>query len=416
MTAKRTLFVTAMLLVGHLVSAQQAFTLKQALAATRSNNAFLKSAAMEVPIAQADIITAGLRPNPQLNNQTLFLANSKYYAPDTKFYNPHNRQVWWQLTKDFQFSHQRQYKIEVAEKNVAVAGSVYADAERNILLDAGTKWLDVWLSSVNLGLINAAKNNIDTLVEANEIRLKNQVISSSELARTQLLSDQYLLQQKTAQQQYQAALKNLLLVTGNTEALQIDTNDQVISMAFIDRADSLTQLSFEQRGDVLAARNSIEAAKSNIRLQRAVSKPVPELGFIWNPQNTVPYFGVFGTVQLPFFSRNQGEIKKSKIVLQQSEQNLYALQQQVRTDVQNNYDAYRLSREALEKYKVILARAEQVLASVKYAYTRGGTTIIDFLDAQRTWFDTQKSYYDAVYTNRKNYLQLLYVTGLINQL
>lgn len=313
-------------------------------------------------------------------------------------------------------SHQREYKIEVAEKNAAVAGNAYTDAERNVLLDAGTRWLDAWLSSVNLELINEAKSNIDTLVQANEIRLKNQVISLSELTRTQLLSDQYLLQQKSATQAYLTALKNLVLVTGMKDTMAIDTSDPVISMAFIDKADSLIQLSFQHRGDVLAAIGSIDAAKSNIRLQKAFSKPVPELGFIWNPQNTVPYFGVFGTIELPFFSRNQGEIRKSKVVLQQTEQSLYALQQQVRTEVQTSYDAYKLSSETVNKYTLILQRAEQVLQSVKYAYTRGGTTIIDFLDAQRTWFDTQKSYYDAVYTYRKNYLQLLYVTGLINQL
>ncbi len=416
MIAKRIFFVSLWLSAVLTASAQQAFTLKHALEVSKANNPFLKSAALNIPIAKADIVTAGLRPNPVLNNQTLFLANSSNFAPDTKVYNPKNRQVWWQLTKQFQMSHQREYKIEVAEKNAAVAGNAYTDAERNVLLDAGTRWLDAWLSSVNLELINEAKSNIDTLVQANEIRLKNQVISLSEFTRTQLLSDQYLLQQKSATQAYLTALKNLVLVTGMKDTMAIDTSDPVISMAFIDKADSLIQLSFQHRGDVLAAIGSIDAAKSNIRLQKAFSKPVPELGFIWNPQNTVPYFGVFGTIELPFFSRNQGEIRKSKVVLQQTEQSLYALQQQVRTEVQTSYDAYKLSSETVNKYTLILQRAEQVLQSVKYAYTRGGTTIIDFLDAQRTWFDTQKNYYDAVYTYRKNYLQLLYVTGLINQL
>jgi len=69
----------------------------------------------------------------------------------------------------------------------------------------------------------------------------------------------------------------------------------------------------------------------------------------------------------------------------------------------------------MTKYRNIIEKSETVLQSVKYAYTRGGTTIIDFLDAQRTWFDTQKMYYEALYNYRKNYLQLLSVTGLINQ-
>lgn len=101
MIAKRIFFVSLWLSAVLTVSAQQAFTLKHALEVSKANNPFLKSAALNIPIAKADIVTAGLRPNPVLNNQTLFLANSSNFAPDTKIYNPKNRQVWWQLTKQF---------------------------------------------------------------------------------------------------------------------------------------------------------------------------------------------------------------------------------------------------------------------------------------------------------------------------
>lgn len=43
---------------------------------------------------------------------------------------------------------------------------------------------------------------------------------------------------------------------------------------------------------------------------------------------------------------------------------------------------------------------------MRYAYTRGGITIIDLLDAQRNWYDTRKMYYDALHNYRKSYLQL----------
>lgn len=399
-----------------LAQAQTNLTLQQALHAAKSNNPFLKPERLNTAIAQSDVVTAGLRPNPVLNNQTLQLMNDKYFEPGTKFYNPHNRQVWWQLTKQFQLSNQRRYKQEVAAKNVTLAEKGYVDAERNTLLEAGHKWLDVWYNKVSLELISKAKLNIDSLVTTQEVRLKNEVISSSDLARTQLLLEQYLLQLRNAEQDYSNELQSLKLLTGRTDSIEIDTNDPVVVSDLKQKLDSLIRLSFTQRPDVQAAQTSIELAKSNIKLQRSLAKPVPELGLIWNPQNTVPYFGFFGTIDLPFFSRNQGEIKKSKILLQQSEQSLSALQMQVQTEVQTTWHSYQVNKEAVEKYRSILEKAEQVLQSVKYAYARGGTTIIDFLEAQRTWFDTQKMYYEALYNYRKSYLQLLYVTGLINQL
>lgn len=404
------------LLISVTLFSQQAYTLKQTLAVTKSNNAFLKTTAFNVPVSQSDVITAGLRPNPVLNNQTLQLVNSKNYAPDTKFYQPQNRQVWWQLTKPFPLNNQRKYRIDVAEKSVTVTEKTVADAQRMVLFDAGNKWLDVWQSKMNLDLIGFAKKNIDTLVQTNELRLKRQVISTSDFERTQLLANQYYLQARAAEQQYKNQLQDLKLIMGVTDSVVIEEKDAVISMAITNEIDSLLHLSYRQRPDVQAAQGTIEVAKSNIQLQRSLGKPVPELGFIWNPQNTVPYFGFFGTIELPFFSRNQGERKKSRILLQQSEQSLITLQKQVQTEVQTTYSTYQLNKEVVEKSREILQKSTQVLEAVKYSYTRGGTTIIDFLDAQRTWFDTQKTYYEAEYNYRKSYLQLLFVTGLIDQL
>lgn len=397
-------------------SAQPSFTFRKTLATARANNPVLKSISYNTGIANSEVITAGLRPNPILNNQTLQLARSGNLAADTRFYQPQNRQVWWQLTKPFPLNNQRKYKLEVARKTVTVAEQSYLDAERNMLLDAGNKWLDVWYNKVTLDLYEKAKLNMDSLVRIQQVRLKNEVISSSEFTRTELLLAQYTLQLKSVEQSYWNELQNLKLLTGVADNFNIDEQDPVVEPGLSWEIDSLILLSVADRPDLQVAKSSIDAAQSNIRLQQKLAMPVPELGAIWNPQNTVPYLGLFATVELPFFNRNQGEIRKSKIVLQQSEQSLSTLQQQIQTDVRNTFNSYLVNKEAMSQYSSILKKSESVLQSVKYAYTRGGTTIIDFLDAQRNWYDTRKMYYEALYNYRKSYLQLLYTTGLINQI
>ncbi|MET6996148.1 TolC family protein [Chitinophaga defluvii] len=396
--------------------AQNGITLKQALHAAQQNNPFLQPEKLNLNIAQSDVVTAGLRPNPVLNNQTLQLMNDRYFATGTKFQNAHNRQVWWQVTKQFQLANQRKYKQEVAGKNVSVTEKNYATTEVMVLLETGNKWVDVWYNKMNLDLVQEAKTNIDSLVAIQQIRLRNQVISESDLARTQLLAEQYQLQLQQASQAYQNEIQNLQLLTGSMAPVSIDTSDPVITLVVTEQLDSLLAISYTRRPDIQVATHTIAAAKSNVKLQKALAIPNPELGLIYNPQNTVPYFGFFGTIDLPFFSRNQGEIKKSRFQLQQSEQALSAIRQQVQTDVQTTFHTYELNKEAIRKYDAILSKSTQVLTAVKYAYARGGTTIIDFLEAERTWFDTQKMYYTALYDYRRSYLQLLYVTGLINQL
>jgi cobalt-zinc-cadmium efflux system outer membrane protein len=170
------------------------------------------------------------------------------------------------------------------------------------------------------------------------------------------------------------------------------------------------------RTDAKIALGNIDAAKSNIGLQKAVSKPTPELGMIYNPQNKIPYLGFYGTIQIPIFSRNQGEIQKSKLLKAQAEQSLELTQQQIKTEITTSFNSYQTQKQNLEKFKIISQQSEQILTSVKYAYLKGGTTIIDFLEAQRTWFDTKKMYSDELYNYSKSYMQLLYATGLINKL
>jgi cobalt-zinc-cadmium efflux system outer membrane protein len=80
------------------------------------------------------------------------------------------------------------------------------------------------------------------------------------------------------------------------------------------------------------------------------------------------------------------------------------------------YQTYQTEKENLRKYSLMLTQADLVLDNVRYAYLKGGTTIIDFLDAQRSWFDTQQLYLNARLSYFQSYIQVLYVTGIINQL
>src|SRR6185295_14836336 len=396
---------------------QNTFSLKQAVQTAKSNNLFLKTAHYNIGIAETDIISARLRPNLVLNNQTLQLVNPKYFAKGSETFNPVNRQVWWQVTKPIRLPQQRKYRIELAQQNVLLEQNSYLELQRNLAFDVANQWLETWVLKTKLDLYLQAQYNIDSLVKISEVRLKNLVITQTDLVRTRLIAEQYNLQIRNVTQSYINELKRLKTLMGRPDSIAIDINDvaeplpiQTVTM------DSLINLGLSRRTDVRAAKSIIDVSESNIRLQKAQALPMPELGMIWNPQNTVPYLGFFGTVQLPIFSRNQGEIARSQLLKQQAESGLQTLEQRITMEVQTAYQSYHTQRENLVKYETILAQSEAVLNSVRYAYLKGGTTIIDFLEAQRTWFDTRQIYYDAAVSYRKSYVQLLYSTGLINQL
>lgn len=397
--------------------AQAQFSMKQSVKAAKAGNPVLKAARYNINLAETDVISARLRPNPVLNNQTLQLVNSKYYPTGTEFYQPVNRQVWWQLTRQFRLPEQRKSGIELSNQSVLMEQKNYADLERSLAFEVSNQWLDAWIQGAKLNLYKEAQGNIDSLVKINELRLKNQVITGTDLIRTKLVSEQYQLQTRNAYQNYLNSLKDLQFLVGAQDTVMVDLSDSLdvydISNLTL---DSLIRYGHLRRTDLLSAMQSVTVSESEVRFQKSLAYPVPELGMIWNPQNTIPYLGFFGTIQIPIFSRNQGLIAKSKVQQQQNLQEVRRVTAQMDTEIQTAFLRYRIQRENLSRFKAILAGSETVLNSVRYSYLKGGTTIVDFLEAQRTWFDTRQLYLDAVLSYRRAYIDILFASGMIYQL
>ena len=412
---KRIIGINLLVLLILNLPAQNTISIQKALQLAKLNNPNLKVAYFNMAIIQADIITAKLRPNPTLNNQTLQLMQPSLFPANSSWNNAQNRLVWWQLTKSFQIAGQRKNKITLAQSNSSLAQKNYNETERNVYLDVANKWVEVWAIQRQLTIIETAKANIDSLIVISRLRLKNQVITQTDLMRTELLGKQYGIQLKSTGLELKAKIKELKLLLGIDYSFEIDTAS-IFNYNNVLAEDSLIKQSLTSRSDIETSKLLMEVSESNIKLQKSLAYPQPELGLIWNPQNTVPYFGVFATVDLPFFNRNQGEISKASVLKQQAQMEFNMVQQKIKTEISNAYNYYVLQQQNVQTYKEVLAQSQMVLDNVKYAYLKGGTTIIDFLEAQRSWLETQQQYYNAEQLYKQSYVQLLYTSGLINQM
>lgn len=398
------------------VNAQSFYTLQSAILRAKNSSPLLKAEAYNVNFAQADLRTARLYTNPILNNQTLQSIDSKTYTISKDALSPYNRQVWWQLTKPFTPPSQRRNRIDIASQNISLYQKGYSETIRGFSADVANQWLNAWIHKSRLELLDDAFANIDSLVKINRARLRNQVITQTDLIRTQLLQDQYQLQIINAQKEFKREIQRLKFLMGARDSVDVDIEAAVETMQIPATIDSMLSQAMRERTDVQAANLNILISQSNIKYQKSLVIPTPELGVIWNPQNSVPYLGFFGTLRIPLFDRNQGQIEKSKYMELQAEENMRNIQLKLSTEVQAAFTVYQTEKENLKKYENMLNQSDQVLDNVRYSYLKGGTTIIDFLDAQRSWFDTRQLFLDARLSYFQSYIQLLYVTGLINQL
>ena len=409
------LFVVILLFSVSQIKAQETYTLQRALQIAKTHNPVLKTEKFNLRLAESDIVSARLRPNFILSHESLQVVESGDFAPETPWYNNQNREMLWEISKPIQIAGQRKNKIAVATKSFSLEENSYSETERNLFLEVAVKWLEVWEVQKQLQLIESAKNNIDSLLYTNKARYRNQIITQTDLFRTELLAKQYALQHKTAQLEVINHQKEFGFLLGMEREIKIDTSDTFLGILPENLAQLIAQ-SFENRSDVQTTKSLIDVSDSNINLQKSLAYPEPEVGIIYNSQHSVPHLGLSFSVDLPFTNRNQGEIQKSHHLKEQAEQQLATLEQQIQTEVSTAFANYKLQQQNIEDYEVLLEQSQTILNNVKYAYLKGGTTIIDFLEAQRSWLETQQEYFEAVHSFRLSYVNLLYTTGLINEL
>jgi outer membrane protein, heavy metal efflux system len=405
----------AFLLTSFQADGQKTYTLKAALEKAASDNPMLRVSSLTVDAAEADITSAAIRPNPIFNFQALHISNANSFAEGTRWNNGLNTQYWYQVTKPLQVAGQRSNKIELSQKILTQTKLDFRETSRQLYAQVANQWLNIWAAQINLDILLRGKNYIDSLVTINGYRLRDKVITSTDLSRTELLQQQYLRDIISARQQVNTETQYLKFMLGEPDSLAIDMSDNTFS-TISTAGDSLVLLGLTQRPDVLSAKTAIDISKANIRLQKSNAYPIPEVGGMVNPQNRVPYLGLYGTIEIPIFNRNQGQREKAIILKYQSESNLWAIERQAETEVMIAYRSYTTQRQNLASYERNLAKAQEILTSVRYSYLKGATSIIDLLEAQRSWLDTQQRYYQTTEDLRRSYIQLLFTTGLINQL
>ena len=404
----RFISILALLLISTLTQAQVALSLQDALSLAVKNNPFYQAEKYNVEITKTAITTAGLQLNPSFSISSQIVPSSKYFVPGTGFFAPENRQMSYQISKVFQVGGQLKYKIEAAKADLNIAGSSLSQYEWNLLSEVAFKWLDVWYADEKLKLIIQAKLNADTLLKVNQIRLKNQVITTTEFSRTQINQEQYKLMHLTTVQALRSEQNNLSLLLGMKDSVLIDKKKEWFPTVLPQNYDSLISIAMRNRKEILLSKNLSDKAKIDVSLQKAIAKPQPEVGLNYNPQNRVPYMGLFVSIPLPFSDRNQGEIARAKIAVYQADANTNASIMQVNKEVRNAFDEYTTNKISWEKYAELNTKSEVVLQTIKMSYLKGGTTILDYLEAERMWFEMQSQYYEAMFNYRKSYLKLLF--------
>src|SRR5256714_13775678 len=287
-------------------SIPQSVSISDAVAIFLRQNFQLIAARYDIDSAEAEKLTARLRPNPDVSvgfsglplNLSGNLLTEQQYS--------------YAISQSFELGGKRAKRIDVANKNSDVARAQFETAVWELTNDLKRKLYTVIL---NRSLLNLAQENQKTFAEV--IEHTKELVQAGEgfrLDLTRLEGEKIKLDTGPAngEREYEVALRGLRVTPrGDYRAMEIDPtgtlDPQVYDFTFTDLRDQ----ALAARPDLKAAKVAERAADASIRLQDAQKIPDVNLGggVTQVPGGTSNYtFGV--GVALPVHDRNQGERAK----------------------------------------------------------------------------------------------------------
>ena len=277
---------------------------------------------------------------------------------------------------------------------------LYADSARRVLLAVRLAFYDVQAGEQGLQLAGRNVQLYARLTALSRSRFEQKQISGTELSRAVLGQTQAELARDAALVQLQRAQDVLAFAVGHRERIAVRDTLAPSTLPIADLA-TLEAMALRQRPDVLYGRALRAAADANARLQDANATITPSVSVDYVVQQGQQMYGVSGSVPLNLFNRNQGEREKARYRQLQAERMLQGAELAALTDLRSAWTDYEGRRAAVARFSTagpdgILARAQSVLESTEFAYRSGSLSLLEYLDAVRTFAEIYRSYVDAV--------------------
>ena len=381
----------------------QVFTWEQVRDHFQASNPTLRAAQVGIDESRAQEITAYLRPNPDLTgavDQMNFFSTQPPPSGGPNIYSPF---AYAFPAASISYLHERQHKRELRlqsqQKETQITTDQYADQERNLLFNLRTAFVQTLQQKAILDLARDNLAYYNRLLEVSADRLKAGDIAKVDYQRLELQRVQYETDLQTALVNLRTAkIQLLMLLDDRTPVDRFDITGAFDFSNEVQPLDELRQVALETRPDLKAAIESVDKARTDHRLAIANGSTDPTFGadFARNPPIPV-YFGVNVSIPLRIFDRNQGEKLRTQEDIARNERLRDAARAQVFSDVDTAYATIESNLALLRPYKELyLGDAIQVRDTVSFAYTRGGASLLDFLQAQQDYRSTQLNYLNLI--------------------
>jgi outer membrane protein, heavy metal efflux system len=346
------------------------------------NNVELQQARQSIEAAEADLLRAGLRPNPTL---TVSDSSWKYNR------SPLSRAVDLGARIEQTIERGGKHQLRISQ-SLAQLESVRLEVlknERQIMTRVASTIVDIDSASLRL---KAAKEISTTLDRAESIARKRFVAGDlSEVAADRVSTDAIRARNDIAVAQGELidARQALQLLLGESSLAKNDFNKiDSTSLPLLQTDLQFTGKDIDSRNpDLLASKKREEVAQVALDLAKAQRTRDVSIGLQVDKQPYVggAYFGVSFSVPLLIFNDYSADIRRAGSERLSAELETRKLREQIQFDQAKLLNSVNLSREREKRLsEQALPLAQRNSKTVEFSFQRGASSVLDVLDAERT--------------------------------
>lgn len=378
-------------------------TLDSAEARFVRQNLFLLAQRYNIDAQQALVAQARLFPNPNLS-----VANMPYNQ-DSKSLFPLGKNAQWNVAVSqlVQLAGKRNKSVQLAQANVQLSEYQFFDLLRTLKYTLRTDFFNIYYAQQSAKSYQEEIDALHNVVKAFQEQVGKGYISEKEVVRV------------TAQlYSLQAEYSNLLNSINDTQS-ELRTILQQSSVAIVPvvplsflanlapnkyALNTLLDSAYNNRTDLKIARSNTNINQLNLAYQKALATPDLTLTANYDQRSAAinNQFQIGAAMDLPFFNRNQGNVRSAKSMIDLSKATEEGTQKGVEESVyralQKAFDMEKMYQDIDPKFEDDFQRLQH---EVLLNYQKRNISLLDFLD----FYDSYKQNILQMNTIRYNRVQ-----------
>lgn len=375
----------------------RALTLREALDLLSQRSPALLAEAQSVVSARANIEAASKLPNPSVT------VNSESYPafssqPGSVL---NNQELSGTISQTIQTAGKRKKRVEVARQALLVAGSNLKNFQRQLDVELKQRYWSAALASSQANLARLMLSQFDDTLRLNEERFKQGEISGLERTRLQTERLRFWNDVQQADLDLKNAKSSLLELLAAPQDTQFDVADPLVTSAPHLSLQELTDEALVSRPDFVAQQQTVDQQGREVSYQKSLAIPdiTVAAGYKRNFGVDSPVLNV--QVPLPIFNRNQGGVHGAEAQLERARRLLDKQRLQVEREVKQATDTLATQQlRAEEISRTYAPQSKRALDIALQSYRLGSLDLLQLLDAERVYRDTQRTANQAYFDLR----------------